>query len=93
MISSGHPAMNLLGPCVARTEEAALALIRDGFNHYPGRTPVVLVPMEKQHLVRSLYDWGARVVEMHFCQVRGEFQEFNGINIPTFLPETGSGPK
>ena len=89
MISSGHPAMNLLGPCVARTEEAAAALVYQGFNQYPGRSPVCLIPMEKQMLVRSMYAWGARNCEMHFCQVRGEFQPFQGVNIPTFLPETG----
>jgi len=89
MLSSGHPAMNLLGPCVARTEEAAEALILDGLNHNRGRAPVFLVPMDKERLVRRMYDWGARNCEMHFCQVRGEFQPFRGINMPSFLPETG----
>ncbi len=89
MISSGHPAMNLLGPCVAKTEEAAAALILDGLNHNRGRMPVFLIPMDKQKLVRTMYDWGARNCEMHFCQVRGEFQPFRGVNMPSFLPETG----
>lgn len=89
MISSGHPAMNLLGPCVARTEDAAAALVLSGLNHYKGRAPVVLIPMDKEFLVRRMYEWGGRVVEMHFCQVRGEFKPFQGVNIPTFLPETG----
>ena len=89
MISSGHPAMNLLGPCLARTEEAAAALIYREFNRYPGRSPVCLIPMDKSQLVRTMYGWGARNCEMHFCQVRGEFQPFQGVNIPTFLPETG----
>jgi len=89
MISCGFPATNLLGPCVTRTEEAALALILNAYNLYPGRSPICLVPMEKQKIVRQMYDWGARNTEMHFCQVRGEFQPFNGVNIPTFMPETG----
>jgi hypothetical protein len=55
---------------------------------YKGRTPVFLIPMEKEQLVRQAYDWGARVCEMHFCQVRGRFQPFQGVNMPTFLPET-----
>ena len=89
MISSGHAAMNLLGPCIARTEEAAAALILHGLNLYPGRAPVFLVPMEKERLVRQAYAWGARNCEMHFCQVRGEFRPFRGVNMPSFLPETG----
>ncbi len=89
MISSDHPASNILGPCVARTEEDAAALIRHGLNLYKGRAPVFLVPMEKEKLVRQMYEWGARNCEMHFCQVRGTFQPFRGINMPSFLPETG----
>ena len=89
MVSCGHQAMNMLGPCVARDEETAAALIRDGLNRYPGRTPVFLVPMEKAELVARMYSWGARNCEMHFCQVRGDWQPFDGINMPSFLPETG----
>jgi hypothetical protein len=36
-----------------------------------------------------MYDWGARNCELHLCQVRGEFQPFRGISMPSFLPETG----
>lgn len=89
MISSGHPAMNLLGPCVARTEADAAALLLRHLNLYPGRAPVFLLPVEKEQLVRQAYAWGARVCEMHFCQVLGGFQPFQGVNMPTFLPETG----
>lgn len=89
MISCGHPAFNMLGPCVAATEDDAIALIFDGLNKFPGRTPVCLVPMEKQKMVRQMYDWGSRVCEMHFCQVLGKFQPFEGVSMPTFLPESG----
>ena len=89
MISCGHTAMNMLGPCVARGEPEAAALLRHALNTYPGRSPVFLVPMEKESLVRQMYDWGARNCELHLCQVRGEFQPFRGVNMPSFLPETG----
>ena len=49
----------------------------------------VLASVESERLVRTAYDWGARNCEMHFCQVYGEFQPFDGVNIPTFMPETG----
>ena len=88
MISSGC-AMNMLGPCVARSEEAAAALILRELDFYRGRTPVFLIPVERENLVRRMYDLGARNRELHLCQVRGRFQPFRGISMPTFLPETG----
>ena len=88
LMSSGHPAMNMLGPGVARTWQAAAALIHRELGLYPGRTPVTLIPVEQTELVRQLYDWGARNCELHFCQIRGGYQPFHGINIPTFLMET-----
>jgi hypothetical protein len=89
MISSGHAAMNILGPCVARDEESAIALIAAELDHHPGRSPAFLVPVEREAVVRQAYEWGARNCELHFCQVRGEFQPFRGVSMPTFLPETG----
>lgn len=89
LISSGHPALNILGPCVARSESEAAALILSGLDHHRGRSPLVVVPMECASLVRLLYSWGARNAEIHLCQVRGDFQPFRGISMPSFLPETG----
>src|SRR5262245_61179170 len=89
MISSAHPALNMLGPCVARSDAEAAALILRELDVHRGRSPVFLVPVDRPGLVRQLYDWGARNCELHFCQVRGEFQPFRGVNMPTFLPETG----
>ncbi|MFP6884157.1 MAG: hypothetical protein VCA40_06970 [Roseibacillus sp.] len=42
-----------------------------------------------ESLVASLYQWGARNCEMHVAQVRGEARDFRGVNMPTFMPETG----
>lgn len=89
MISSGHPDFNMLGPCVARSEKEAGALILRELDHYRGRTPIFLVPTDKPELVRRMYDAGARNCELHMCQVLGEFQPFRGISIPSLLPETG----
>jgi hypothetical protein len=89
MISCGHPAMNVLGPCVARDQEQAIALIDRELDHHRGRTPVFLVPVECDRIVHTMYDWGAKNCEIHFCQVIGEFQPFRGVNMPTFLPESG----
>jgi GNAT superfamily N-acetyltransferase len=88
MISCSHPAMNMLGPCVARDQQQAVALIARELDLHRGRTPVFLVPMECQHMVQTMYDWGAKNCELHFCQVLGEFQPFRGVNMPTFLPES-----
>lgn len=88
MVSSGHPAFNMLGPCVAKTEEQALALILSELNHHKGRSPVFLVPVDRERLVREMYGLGARNCEIHLCQVRGHFTAFQGISMPTFLPDT-----
>ncbi len=89
IVSSAHAAMNMLGPCVARAEHEAAALLLAELNQHRGRAPVFLVPVERERLVRQMYEWGARNCELHFCQVRGEFRPFQGISMPTFLPETG----
>ena len=89
MIMVKHPALNMLGPCVARDEKVALALILQATEYYRGALPLLVVPMDKRKMVCTLYDWGARNVETHLFQVRGDFQPFNGVNLPSFLPETG----
>ncbi|MCX7092841.1 MAG: GNAT family N-acetyltransferase [Methylobacter sp.] len=89
MISIKHPALNMLGPCLARTEKAALALVLQASERFRGATPLLVVPMDKRELVETLYDWRARNVETHLFQVRGKFQAFNGVSMPSFLPETG----
>jgi GNAT superfamily N-acetyltransferase len=89
MIACEHRAMNMLGPCVARGDDEAAALILRELDRQRGRTPVLLAPMERAALVRQMYECGARNCELHFCQVRGEFQPFRGISMPSFLPETG----
>lgn len=89
MLSSDSPAMNILGPSVARDEEAAAALIFDGLNRNRGKTPWFLIPMEKRGLVDQVLAWGGRICETHYCQVRGEYQPYKGVNLPSFLPESG----
>lgn len=89
IISCGHPAFNMLGPCVARSEQEAAALILRELDLYPRRAPVFLVPPDCPGLVAQMYEAGARNCELHTCQVLGEFQPFAGISTPSFLPETG----
>jgi GNAT superfamily N-acetyltransferase len=89
LVSVQHPGSNMLGPGVMKTPEAAAALILAELDHNRGRKPVFLVPVACAALVQQLYAWGARNCEIHFCQVRGAFEPFNGIVMPTFMPETG----
>jgi GNAT superfamily N-acetyltransferase len=88
VMSSGHPALNMLGPGVCRSDDQAIPLIQKELDAYRGRTPVFLVPVEREKMVRQMYAWGARNCELHFCQVRGEFKPFKGVNMPTFILET-----
>jgi GNAT superfamily N-acetyltransferase len=89
MLSVKHPAMRMLGPGVARTQKQAAALVAEGVDRFRGGHVVVLVPVECDELVGHMYSLGARNCELHFCQVRGRFQPFAGVNMPSFLPETG----
>jgi GNAT superfamily N-acetyltransferase len=89
LASVGHPLFNEIGPGVARTEAAAAALLFAELNQYPGRMPLLLVPVECGDLVRQLYGWGGRNSETHFAQVRGACRPFRGVSMPTFMPESG----
>ena len=87
--SCSHPATNLIGPGVSLDEETAIALLASELDRQRGQTPVFLVPVEAEKIVRAAYAWGARNCEMHFCQVLGDYKPFAGVNMPTFMPETG----
>jgi hypothetical protein len=89
LISSRHPASSRMGPCVALSDPQATALIVRALDRYTGGCAAILVPVDRERLVRQLYGWGARNYELCFGQVRGKFQPVAGINIPAFLPETG----
>jgi len=89
IISSAHPGVNMLGPCVARSDEAAIALLIRELDRHRGLSPLFLVPTDRPALVHQIYDLGGRNTELSLCQARGHFQPFRGISTPTFLPETG----
>jgi len=89
MVSVRHCALNMMGPCVARSEEITLALIRRELERFRGTWVLFVVPMEKRKIIEQLYEWGAVNVETHLKQVWGEFNPFKGVNMPSFLPETG----
>lgn len=89
LVSIDHPGSNMLGPGVMKTERSAAALIQQQLAAMPEKQPVFLVPANAAELVQTLYEWGARNCEMHVAQVRGEAQEYAGVVMPTFMPETG----
>ena len=89
LISVAHPASNMLGPGVMRTEASAVTLIFSELQRHPGKSPVFLVPAHCTNLVRWMYGWGAKNCEIHFAQIYGDYTPPTGIVMPTFLPETG----
>lgn len=89
LVSVDHPASRMIGPGVARTPEAALAMLRVQLQRFKGKSVVFLVPASCPELVKSAYKLGARNCELHFGQVRGDAQPVNGVVMPTFLPESG----
>jgi GNAT superfamily N-acetyltransferase len=89
MISVRHPALNMLGPCVARAEDIAIALIRKEIERFKDTWVLFSIAMDKRKMVEQMYAWKAINVETHLKEVWGEFPGFNGISMPSFLPETG----
>jgi GNAT superfamily N-acetyltransferase len=89
LCSIAHPASTMIGPGVMRSDEAAATLILAELNHRRGTSPVLLIPADRPKLVRQMYDWGGRNCEIHLAQVRGHFEPFDGVVMPTFMPETG----
>lgn len=84
-----HPACTMIGPGVMRTDEIAMSLIAAQLDHHKGRSPVLLIPLDRPQLVKQMYAWGAKNVELHFAQIRGKCKPMSGVVMPTFMPETG----
>lgn len=89
VFSIRHPALSMMGPGVARSEEIAIALVAKQWERFRQSGVLLLAPMEKRKMVEQFYRWGAVNVETHFQQVWGRFQPFRGVNMPGFLPESG----
>ena len=88
MVSCSHPGNPMVGPCAARTQPIASALLGHQLNLHPGKTMVYLVPVDATELVAFSYSLGARNCEVHFSQCRGPWTAPRGILMPTFLPES-----
>jgi GNAT superfamily N-acetyltransferase len=88
-VSIRHPALNMIGPAFARTEADMLALVGHELDRFRGEKVLLIVPVDKRQLVETLYHWGGVNVETHLLQVRGHYQPIVGVNLPSFLPETG----
>ena len=89
LVSVKHLASNMLGPGVVRTEEFAVALIAAELDHHRGGQPVWLVPSHCEHIVKTMYAWGAKNCEIHFAQARGTWFAPTSVVMPTFMPESG----
>ena len=88
LVSSSHPHWGMLGPGVARDTSTALGLIWNALDSRRGCNTVVLVPASEVGLLRALYAWGGRNIELHAAQIFGVLPPVSGIAFPTFLPET-----
>ncbi len=86
--SMSYHGMCMIGPGVARTEADALPVIAAELNARVGEWVLLLVPVECSELVRFGYSLGGRNCEMHMAEVRGDFPGFDGVTLPSFLPES-----
>jgi GNAT superfamily N-acetyltransferase len=89
MFSLKHPTLNMLGPCVARSSVVATALVRRELERFRGTVALMLVPVVERDMVEEFYRWGGVNVEIHLQQIWGEFRPVRGVNMPSFLPESG----
>jgi GNAT superfamily N-acetyltransferase len=89
LASVGHPGSRIVGPGVMRNEGVAVALAAAELDVHRGHTVLMLIPVLSRKLLETVYSWGARNCEIHFAQCRGNYRPFDGIVIPTFVPETG----
>jgi GNAT superfamily N-acetyltransferase len=89
LVSIAHPAWNMLGPGIMRTEEQAQVLIHAELNQRRGCQLLWLVPASCARLVQTMYAWGAVNCDLHFAQARGPWTPPDGVVMPTFMPETG----
>jgi hypothetical protein len=78
----------MLGPGVARDTSTALGLLWTALDARRGRNTVVLAPSAEVGLLRTLYAWGGRNIELHAAQILGSLPPVSGIAFPTFLPES-----
>jgi GNAT superfamily N-acetyltransferase len=89
LASIGHPGSRIVGPGVMLNEDVAIELAAAELDCHRGETVLFLVPALSRKLLSAVYDWGARNCEIHFAQCRGVYTPFDGVVIPTFMPETG----
>lgn len=89
LVVSDHPSFTMIGPGVAADERSATALLWHALDLLRGRTVVFLVPCAAAGLVRTVYGWGARNVELHVAQSTAPVAGARGLVFPTFLPESG----
>ena len=87
--SCAHPGCTMIGPGVSENGSVAESLLFHRLNAFAGKMAVFLIPVDAENLVQRLYSIGARNCELHFAQVLGDYQPYDGINMPTFMPETG----
>lgn len=88
LVASHDPACGMIGPGVARDDDAAAPLLWRALDERRGSCAVFLVPCAAAKLVQTAYQWGARNVELHAAQILGTPPSARGVVFPTFLPET-----
>lgn len=88
MVVSVHPSSSMIGPGAVSDEKAATALLWQALDTLRGKSTVILVPCLASGLVKTLYRWGGRNVELHVAQSTAAPLNTKGLAFPTFLPES-----
>jgi hypothetical protein len=88
MASVRDGGMCIIGPGVARDRHAAASVLRAQLESRRGITALLLLPADQAELVKLVYGWGGKNIEMHVLQVRGQWHPVGGVVFPSFLPES-----
>lgn len=88
MVANHSTPGGMIGPGFATDETIAAALLWTALDAKRGLGPIFLVPSSANGLVRQLYSWGARNIELHAAQIIGELPQTRGLSFPAFLPES-----
>lgn len=89
VLASSHNAdWGMIGPGVAENENVAASLAWRALDARRGLDSVILVPSTASGLVRTLYKWGGRNIELHAAQSIPPAGPAHGVAFPTFLPES-----
>jgi GNAT superfamily N-acetyltransferase len=89
LASSSSKGMSWIGPGAMRSESVAVELLRAQLPTEETEDATAILPVDQPELVRAAYALGGRNIELFMIQVKGAYAGFDGVVIPSGMPESG----